>query len=122
MHDAGGGVAQQRLHPHPGPEVLEAILGVGLGGAAVVGLAPLPVPDPVGGQLAHHHGGDGHRHVEQNLDGGGDVAEDLPADGGFVVPPDDGGGDAGGAEDDPGAHAGGQHDLVGLDPRHGDQV
>ena len=50
MHDAGGGVAQQRLHVDAGPEVLQPAGDVLLRGGAVVGLAPLPVPHPLGEQ------------------------------------------------------------------------
>ena len=46
VHDAGGGVAQQRLHPDAGPEVAHAAVEVALGGAAVVGRAALVVADP----------------------------------------------------------------------------
>ncbi len=43
VHDAGGRVPQQRLHPHRGAEVLHASLGVLLRGATVVGLAAFVV-------------------------------------------------------------------------------
>ena len=80
VHEAGGRVAQQRLHPHAGAEVAHAPVEVALGGAAVVGRAPLVVADPQAHQPRadeqHHRGGD----VERPVDGVGDVAERLAGD------------------------------------------
>ena len=50
VHDAGRGVAQQRLHVDAGAEVLEPPGDVLLRRGPVVGLAPLPVLDPLGEQ------------------------------------------------------------------------
>ena len=46
VHDAGGGIAQQRAHPDALAEVAQAPVDVALGGPPVVRLAPLVVADP----------------------------------------------------------------------------
>ena len=86
VHDAGGRVAQQRLHVDAGAEVLEAPLDVLGGGGPVVGRAPLPVLHPLGEQ--HRAVDDEHRddRVEGELQRARDAAEDLALDRRVVVP------------------------------------
>ena len=80
VHEAGGRVAQQRLHPHAGPEVLHAPVEVALGGAAVVGRAPLVVLDPLADQPRADEQHDRGGHVERPVHGVGDAAERLARD------------------------------------------
>ena len=85
VHDAGSGVAQQRLHEHTGTEVAEAPLGVAGVGGSVVGGATLPVLDPLGEQ--HGSVDDQHRddRVEGQLQRPGHVYEHLAGDRRVVV-------------------------------------
>ena len=91
VHEPGGRVAQQRLHPHAGAEVAHAAVHVALGGAAVVGRAALVVAHPQAHQPRadeqHDRGGG----VEGPVDGVGDVDERLARDRRVVVPLGDAG-------------------------------
>ena len=114
VHEAGRRVAQQRLHPHAGAEVLHALVEVALGGAAVVGRAPLVVLHPLAHQPRadeqHDRGGD----VEGPVDGVGDAAERLARDRRVVVPLGDLRGDARGQRAERDEDADDQHQLVRL--------
>jgi hypothetical protein len=86
VHRTGSRVAQQRLHPHAGAEVLEPLLHVALVRAAVVGRAALVVAHPQGDQPRRHEEHDAGGRVEGPVERVGDAAEDLAGDGRVVVP------------------------------------
>ena len=86
VHDPGGGVAQQRLHPHAGAEVVEAALRVLAGGAAVVGAAALVVADPQRREPRDDQQHRRDRGVERDLERGRHVDEDRALDRRRVVP------------------------------------
>ena len=86
VHDAGGRVAQQRLHPHAGAEVAHAAVQVPLRGAPVVGAAALVVADPLAHEPRAHEEHRGGGDVEGPVDGVRDVDERLPRDRGVVGP------------------------------------
>ncbi len=100
VHDAGGGVAQQRLHVDAGAEVGQAALHVLRRGGPVVGLAPLPVARAVREQHGAVEQRDRHHDVEDDLEHARHAAEDLAGHGAVVVPLREGGEDAGAHRDE----------------------
>ena len=86
VHQAGGRVAQQRLHPHAGAEVAHAPVDVALVRATVVGRAPLVVLDPLADEPRADEQHDRDGDVEDPVDRVGDVAERLARDRRVVAP------------------------------------
>ena len=117
VHDAGRRVAQQGLHPHAGPEVLHAPVEVALGGAAVVGRAPLVVLDPLAHQPRADEQHDRRGDVEGPVDGVGDAAEGLTRDDRVVLPLGDPRCDARGERAERDEDADDEHQVVRLRQR-----
>jgi hypothetical protein len=117
VHGAGGGVAEQRLHPHAAAEVTQAAFEVLLRRAAIVGCAALVVPEPerheVAAQEQHHRD----RDVERPIDRVGDVEEDLTLDVRSVVPLREARHDAGGERPERHEHTYDQDEVVGSNPQ-----
>ena len=88
MTPAAGSRSSVRIHT-PARKSRKPAVDVALGGAAVVGLAPLVVADPQRHEPRDEEEPGGDREVERDLERGRDVDEDLAGDRRVVVPAGD---------------------------------
>ena len=118
VHEARGGIAQQRLHPHAVAVALRALLDVLARRAAVVGEAAFVVLDAQRREPRddEQHRGDGA--VERDLHRGGDVDEDLALHVRVVVPARDRGHDPARDHEHEHRNADAENDLMSLGPSH----